>query len=240
MDLMVSGFPVFPVESGYIGFPFVRDDNGRMNECVGRVYDANWKPIRDFGNRFPSPTPPPPPPPGAKRSGPKPDILLIRDCIDAAFVGGKIYLGDSRQGLFFMVFDGRGEKISEIRVPVRPVEVRRTEKQRLLSDWREEMKNALDAYNPVVPNDYPAFLAFRVDGDEIHAITPVRKDGRYEILSFDLKGNILRRGFLFPLEPSWGYPPGTNGRFDILGGMLYSVDFNEAEERYELRVTPLE
>jgi len=53
-------------------------------------------------------------------------------------------------------------------------------------------------------------------------------------------GNRPPRGFLFPLEPSWRYPPGTNGRFDILDGRLYTVDFNEDEERYELRVTPLQ
>lgn len=239
MDLMVSDMPVFPIAGGYIGFPFVRDADGRMNECVGRVYDQAWKPVRDFGDRFPSPTPPPPPPPGAKRSGPKQDALLIKDCFDAVLAGGRLYQADSRTGLHLTVFDASGHRTGEIRIPVRPLNVPRAERQRLLDEWREEMKNAMDAYNPIVPDAYPAFLAFRVDGNEIHAVTPASKDGRYEILTFDAAGKILRRGFLFPLEPSWGYLPDMNGRFDILDGRLYSVDFNEEAERYELRVTPL-
>jgi hypothetical protein len=239
IDLMVSGFPVFPVETGYIGFPFVRGEDGRMNECIGRVYDRDWKPIRDFGARFPSPTPPPPPPPGAKTSGSKQDALLIKDCFDVVFAGGRLYQADSRLGLHINVFDTSGQKTGEIRVPVRPLEVPRAEKQRLLAAWREAMKSAADAYNPIVPDVYPAFLAFRVDGSEIHAVTPAGRDGRYEILTFDAKGKILRRGFLFLLEPSWGYLPEMNGHFDILDGRLYAVDYNEAAERYELRVTAL-
>jgi hypothetical protein len=101
------------------------------------------------------------------------------------------------------------------------------------------MKNYLDIYNPVVPDSYPAFLAFRLDGERIHVVTPARKDGRYEILTLDLKGKILKRGFLLPLEPNWGYPPDTSGRFDILDGRLYAVDYNEEAERYELRVATI-
>ncbi|MCX6560560.1 MAG: 6-bladed beta-propeller [Candidatus Aminicenantes bacterium] len=239
IDLMVSGFPVFPVETGYIGLPFVRGEDGQMNECIGRVYDQDWKPIRDFGVRFPSPTPPPPPPPGAKRGGSKQDVLLIKNCFDVVLAGGRLYQADSRLGLHLTVFDASGHQTGEIRVPVRPLDVPRAEKQRLLAHWREAMIKVLNEYNPIVPDAYPAFLAFRVDGSEIHAVTPASKNGRYEILTFDAAGKILRRGFFFPLEPSWGYLPEMNGHFDILDCRLYAVDYNEAAERYELRVTPL-
>jgi hypothetical protein len=70
-------------------------------------------------------------------------------------------------------------------------------------------------------------------------VTAARKEGRNEILTADLKGNVLRRGFLFPLEATWGYPPESDGCFDILAGTLYALAYNEAAERYELRVTPL-
>lgn len=239
MDLMVSDMPVFPVEGGYIGFPFVRGADGRMNECVGRVYDEAWKPVRDFGDRFPSPTPPPPPPAGVKVELPKQDLEVIRHTADAAFADGRVYLADSRKGLTLAVFDDRGEKAGEVRVPVPPRKISRQEKLRLLEEWREARKQVAHLYNPTVAEFYPAFAAFRLDGGRIYVVTAGRQDGRYEILTLDLQGRILQRGFLFPLEPSWGYPPGTNGRFDILDGRLYTVEFNEDEERYELRVTPL-
>ncbi len=239
IDLMASTFPVFPVEGGAIGFPFIRGEDGRMIECRGRVYDEAWKPVRDFGDRFPSPTPPPPPPPGAKKAGPKQDSLLIKDCADAQMGNGVLWFGDSRRGISITSFDGQGKATGEIRVPHQPLEVPRAEKARLMAEWREEMKNALDVYNPILPDIYPAFLAFRLDEGEVHFVTPEHKDGRYQILSVDLKGKVLRRAFLFPLQPAWDYPQATNGRFDVLAGKLYSVDYNEAAERYELRVTPL-
>jgi hypothetical protein len=239
MDLMVSDMPVFPVEGGYIGFPFVRGADGRMNECVGRLYDEAWKPVRDFGDRFPSPTPPPPPPAGAKVELSKSDLEIIRHAADAACADGRIYLADSRQGLSVAVFDVRGEKVGQIRVPIPLRRVSREEKRLLLEGWSEARRAVAHLYNPVVPDVYPAFAAFRLDGGRMHVVTAEHQGGRYEILTLDLQGRILKRGFLFPLEPSWRYPPGTNGRFDILDGVLYTVDFNEEAERYELRVTPL-
>lgn len=239
MDLMVSNLPVFPIEGGYIGFPFVRDEDGRMSDCIGRIYDLNWKPVRDFGARFPSPTPAPPPPAGAPRKEPKSDIDVIRHCADAVFADGKIYLADSRQGFYMGVYDTGGEKIGEIRVPLPLLKVPSEEKKRLVEEWREARKNVLHLYNPVVADTYPAFFAFRLDGDKIRVVTPAKKDGRYEILTLDRKGKILGRAFSFPLELSWRYPPAVNGRFDILDGRLYAVDYNDETEQYELRVTPL-
>lgn len=239
VDLMVSGLPVFPLDDRFVGFPFVRDETGRMVECVGRIYDAGWRPLRDFTDRFPSPTPPPPPPPGAKRSGPRQDVLLVKDYFDAAVQGGRIYFADSRKGLSISVYDGEGDRLSEIKPEMKPVAVSRRKRDDLIASWREEMKKYLDLYNPVVPDVYPAFFAFRVDGDEIYAVTPARKDGRYEVVVLDEKGRIFRRSFAFPYEPAWGYLPAINDRFDIRGGKLYAVDFNEESERYELRVTDL-
>jgi hypothetical protein len=239
VDLMVSGFPVFPLDGRYVAFPFVRDESNRMTECLGRIYDADWKPVRDFTERFPSPTPPPPPPPGSKSSGPKQKVLLIKDYCDGAVAGGRIYFADSRKGLSITVFDVKGEKLREIKPSIKPPSVSRKEREDLLSAWREEMKKFLDSYDPVVPDSYPAFFAFRMDGDEIHAVTSVRKGDLYEVITMDLEGKILRRSFAFPLEPSWGYLPGTNSRFDIRSGILYTVDYNDSEERYELGMTTL-
>jgi len=239
IDLMVSGLPVFPLGERNVGFPFIRDESGPMIECVGRIYDADWKPVRDFTGRFPSATPAPPPPPGAKRTGPKQDALLVKDYVGAAAAGGRIYFADSRKGISIAVYDGEGTQLSEIKVEAKPVSVTRSEREKMISEWREEMKNYLDLFNPVVPDVYPAFFAFRLDGNEIDILTPVRRDGRYEVIALDTAGKVLRRSFAFAHEPTWGYLPGIDNRFDIRGGKLYFVDYNEAAERYELEVTPL-
>ncbi|MBM3311105.1 MAG: hypothetical protein FJY80_06330 [Candidatus Aminicenantes bacterium] len=239
IDLMVSGLPVFPMGERNVGFPFIRDESGPMIECVGRVYDADWKPVRDFTGRFPSATPAPPPPPGAKRTGPKQDALLVKDYVGAAVEGGRIYFADSRKGISIAVYDGEGIQLSEIKVEAKPVSVTRNEREKMISEWREEMKDYLDLFNPVVPDVYPAFFAFRLDGNEIYVLTPVRRDGRYEVIALDTAGKVLRRSFAFAHEPTWGYLPGVNSRFDIRGGKLYYVDYNEAAERYELQVTAM-
>jgi hypothetical protein len=238
-DLMFSGFPVFPLEGRYVGFPFVRDDRGRMTSCVGRIYDEDWKPAADFTAPFPSPTPPPPPPPGSKSTGPKEDVLLIKDYCEATVAGGRIYFADSRKGLSISVFDARGAKIREIRPETTVVRVDPKFREELIAAWREDLKKYLEFYTPVVPDIFPALFAFRVDGEEIHAVTPLRRDGFYEIITMNLEGTVLRRSFSFPLEPSWGYPPSVNNHFDIRGGILYTTSYNEEKERMELRIAPI-
>jgi len=238
-DLMFSGFPVFPVDGRFIGFPFVRDERGRMTSCVGRIYEEDWKPAGDFAWLFPSPTPSPPPPPGAKNTGPKEDYRLIRDYCAGTVEGGRIYVADSRKGLSITVFDARGTKIREIRPETAPVRIDRKFREELIASWREEMKNYLDHFNPVVPDVLPDFFAFRVDGAEIHAVTPRRRDGLYEIVTMNLEGAVLRRTFAFPLEPSWDYLPAVNNRFDIRDGILYATSYNEERERTELRIRPI-
>jgi hypothetical protein len=239
MELMLSDMPVFPIEGGYIGFPFVRGEDGRMNDCVGRIYDAAWKPVRDFGDRFPSPAPPPPAPAGVKAPIAKQELEVIRSCAGAAFADGKVYLADSRKGFDLAVFNLCGEKTGEIRVPLPPRKVRREEKQQFLDDWREARKRVAPLFDPIIADVFPAFVAFRLDGERIYLVTAEHMDGRYEILTLDLGGKILKRGFLFPLEPLWRYPPATDSSFDILDGLLYSVAYNEGAEHYELRVTSL-
>lgn len=239
VDLMVSGLPVFPLGKRNVGFPFIREESGPMTNCVGRVYDEDWKPLRDFTDRFPSATPPPPPPPGAKTRGARQDALLIKDYVGAAVEGGRVFFADSRKGISVAVYDSEGTRLSELKVESNPVAVGREERETLIAEWREEMKNYLDLFNPVVPDVYPAFFAFRVDGGEIFVLTPVRRDGRYEIIALSTDGKVLRRSFAFAHEPTWGYLPGVNSRFDIRGGKLFYVDYNEAAEHFELQVTPL-
>jgi len=238
-DLMFSGFPVFPLGRGYAGFPFIRDERGRMISCVGRIYDENWKPTADFADRFPSPTPSPPPPPGAKITGPKEDDLLIKDYCAGWVEGERIYFADSRKGFSISVFDAQGAKIREIRQETTPVRIERKYRENLIAEWREERKKDLDRFNPVVPDVFPSLFAFRVDGEEILAVTPQWKDGLYEIITMNLEGTVLRRSFSFPLEPSWDHLPSVNSHFDIHGGILYTTAYNEDQERIELSILPI-
>jgi len=238
-DLMFSGFPVFPLEGRYVGFPFVRDERGRMTSCVGRIYEEDWKTAAEFTAPFPSPTPSPPPPPGAKSAGPKEEMLLIKDYCQATVAGGRIYFADSRKGLSVSVFDARGAKIREIRPETTVVRVDPKFRDELIAAWREDMKKYLEFYTPFVPDVFPALFAFRVDGAEIHAVTPRGRDGLYEIITMNLEGTILRRSFSFPLEPTWDYLPEVDHRFDIHGGILYTTSYNEEKERMELRIASL-
>ena len=238
-DLMFSGFPIFPLGGRYVGFPFVRDEDGKMRSCLGRIYEEDWKPVVDFTPPFPSPTPPPPPPPGSKIKPPKEDVLLIKDYGSGIVEGDRIYFADSRKGLSISIFDAQGRSVREIRLEEPPVGIDRKFRQDLIAAWREDMKKYLDLFNPVVPEVFPALFAFRVDGVEIHAVTPRRQNGFYEIVTLNLEGKILRRSFAFPLEPTWDYLVEVDKRFDIRNGILYSLTYNEDKEQVELRIAPI-
>jgi len=222
--------PFLPVGKNFVGFPMERRDDGSLALPVGCIYDDGGKVLRKFYGELPA-GPPPPPPPGRASPAKKRDVPLIQDYVDYAVHEDKIFVADSRKGLFVAVFNENGDLLYEIRQEIKRIKVPKDYKEAALTGskyWQ--------SYNPVVPEYFPAFVGFKIDGGRIYAVTPAQDKGNYEAIVTDLKGKILERSYRFPLEPNYFAHAAFNWRYDIEENQFVWFAYNDAKEYYELHI----
>jgi hypothetical protein len=230
-------YPFLPVGKNFVGFPMERRDDGSLSPAAGCIYDKDLKPKKKFFGEFPM-GPPPPPLPGSRPPATKTDTLLIRDYADYAVYGEKIYVADSRKGLFISVFDENGDLLYEIRHPVEKVKVPKSYLDAVIKE-RKASKYWDSIYshqNPVVPDYFPDFVGFKVDGGRIYVVTPAQKAGLYEVIVMDLKGQLLEKSFRFPIKPNFGNLASFRLNYDVEGNEFIWFAYNDAKEMYELHI----
>jgi len=225
-------YPFLPVGKNLAGFPLERREDGSMLPPMGVIYDQAGKPVKRF-IKVPDILPPPPPPPRSSLPPGMEDILMIRDYFDYAVRDNKIFVADSTKGFFISVFDETGALLYEIRHTL--------DRVRVSKEYRDTaIKSRPDRYwtthKPVFPEYFPAFAAFKIDGDRIYAITPAKRDARCEVIIMDLKGKILERTFRFPIQIDFWLPYFFARRFDVEAGRFVWVEYNDSKEQYELHV----
>jgi len=221
----------------------------------GRVFDKEFKNVKQFVSDIPSlyppPPPPPPPPPGQKEpalkeSKPEPKTIYeaIPECTDFAVADDKIFVADTRTGFHISVFDDQGRPLYEI--------TKSYEKLKVPGDFRAPYLQFLKQKNAWLLNQadikfreyYPAFYFFKIADDKIYIATYAKKDGLNELYVLDLKGNILKRSFSFPLDQTFdsNYQNFSVAkiRCDIRGGKIYFLMKNEKTDSYELHIQDIE
>jgi len=220
----------------------------------GRVFDKEFKTVKQFVSDIPSlypPPPPPPPPPGQKEpalkeSKPEPKIVYeaIPECIDYAVANDKIFVADTRKGFHISVFDDQGRLLYEI--------TKGYDKLKVPADFQGPYLQFLKQKNAWLLNQadikfreyYPAFYFFKIADNKIFIATYAKKDGLNELYVLDLKGNILKRSFSFPLDQTFdsNYQNFSVAkiRCDIRGGKIYFLMKNEKTDSYELHIQDIE
>ena len=228
----IMTYPFLPVGDHFVGFPRERQEDGSLLPPMGVVYDAAGKLAKRFID-VPDILPPPPPPRGSSRPSGIEDVLMIRDYFDYAVHDDKIFVADSSKGFFISVFDETGTLLYEIRHAL--------DKLKVTKDYRDFAKKSQPerywaTHKPIFPDYFPAIAAFKIDGGGIYAITPAKRDGRYEVIVMDLKGNILERRFRFPIQIDLWVPYRFARTFDVEAGRFVWVEYNDSKEEYELHI----
>ena len=226
----------------------------------GRVFDREFRVIKQFTSEIPSsllyppppPLPPPPPPrPGQQETttgkpaaGPKADYQAIPDCIDFGVADDKIFLADTREGFRIAVFDAQGNPIAEIK--------KKDEKLRVPPGFRDEYMKLIREKSAWLLNVadfqfreyYPAFMSFNIADGKIYVATHARRNGMNELIVMDLKGDILKRSFSFPLhsdfDPSYNNFNVAKRLYAIYDGRIFFLMKNEKTNAYELQIKSIE
>jgi beta-lactamase regulating signal transducer with metallopeptidase domain len=254
-EILVSLYPIVPFGDKFVSLVADRADISKnIDRAFGRIFDADFRMIREFYGEIPFVTPPPPPPPppplgqkaearGNNVAVSKVDYQAIPECIDFAVADGKIFVADTRKGFHIAVFDAMGVPLYEINqdyvvLPVPP------EYSSALKKKLDEMQGWLNQVaNIKVHDSFPAFYSFKIADDKIFVSTYAEKDGLHELVVMDLKGNVLKRSFSFPLGSS--YDPLYNNffivrdQYAILGDKIYYLAKNSKDGSYEVRIQDL-
>ncbi len=226
----VMVYPYLPVGNHFVGAPLERDEDGRSLPLTLIVYDQAGQPLKRL-LEIPDVMPPPPPRPGSSVPSGKLNQLMIREYFDYIVYDHKIFVADSNQGLAIKVFDETGNLLYEIRHPI--------EKIRVPKDYRDRVLRSLkflENNQPIFPPYFPSFVAFKIDDGKIYVITPAQKNQLNEVITMDLKGQILDRSFCFPMEISYSIPSYCARTFDVEKDCFVWVEYNEPAERYELHI----
>jgi hypothetical protein len=226
-------FPYLPVGKNFVAFPHDRRQDGSFAPAGGCIYDGEGKLLKRFYEAFPE-FPQAPPPPGSGPPAQKQDALMVREYADWLVHKGMIFVADSRKGLSISVFDEEGNLLYEIQHKVDRVRVTKGFRESVLEERKKSKYAEYD--NPVFPEFFPAFVGFKIDDDRTYVITPVQKDGLYEVIEMDLKGKILERGFRFPIRPFFNVPEASALQYDVEDGKFLWLEYNEAKEVHELHI----
>ena len=134
-----------------------------------------------------------------------------------------------------------GNKKSEIKkdyekIRVSPqFETNYMKEQRQSKRWQQLKAN----FNYKFKTYFPAFSSFKTRQDKIYLTSYKKRDGKFEVVVLDLRGNILKRVFVMPQSKHGSindqYRP-LSGTYDIYQDKLYFLKDNEEEEGWELHV----
>lgn len=166
---------------------------------------------------------------------PKNDFRPITDCVEYSVYDRKLFVGNTVRGFYFIVFNERGEKVSEINLPYNKQPVKTDEKEEYidrLAHWHGE--KVRKKYNFVFPDFYPAFASFSTDDDRIYVFLhnphPITNKEQ-QIVILDLHGKILKKVSMpLPLDAA----------FDIMDGTFYYLSDNEETEMWEIHAIKID
>jgi len=230
---LLGPYNFLPVGSNFVGFAMERQEDGSFSAPMGYIYNQEGKVLQKFYRDMPVGAPPPPPPGGGAPTK-KQDVPLIKDYTDYTVYKNRIYVADSRKGLFISVFDERGKFLYAIKPQVEKIRVPKGLKDSFLQEAKARNPQYWDFFNPVFPEFFPPFIGFKIDDDKIYVITPAQKDEKYEVIVMSLKGQILERSFCFPLKPQYDFLAVFNRTYDVEKDKFIWYAYNQGKEYYEL------
>ena len=223
---------IHPVEDNYIGTTSVIEANKKIPDYKSvDIYDKNFKKIKNIYK-------------GTLGRGwlyfvsgttKKQDRLMVKDYSDYIIYKDKVYFGNTKKGFCLIVYDSSGKKLHEINRNFEKLKVTEKYKQEVMKREREapDWEKWEKTWNYIFPDYFPAYDNIIISDDKIYFVTYRIAGNKSEVIVTDLKGKFLRKTFL-PVDPY-----SRDFQFSIYKDKVYYLVENEAEEMFELHVSPL-
>ncbi len=159
---------------------------------------------------------------GAKKN----DVIMVKDYVEIEVYKDRIYVGDTRKGFYFAVYDCTGKKLYDVKNEYEPLKISekyKKEKIRILQE-KPYWDSIKDKVNLHFPGDFPAYRAARFSDDKIYFVTFLSSNGKDETIVTDLDGKFLGKAWV----------PSDILHFSISKDTLYWLVENEKKEMWEL------
>jgi hypothetical protein len=155
-------------------------------------------------------------------------IRMVKDYVEMQVYKDRIYIGDTRKGFFFEVFDSSGKKLYEVNNKYVPQKIPGDYKKEMIkikqeSPWWDKIKDKAEL---IFPGYFPAYRDCLFSDDKIYFVTFISSNDKDETIITDLKGNILGKT----------YVPSNIKIFTIYKDNVYWLVENEDEEMLELYI----
>jgi hypothetical protein len=146
-----------------------------------------------------------------------------------------------RQGFVIEILDADGNVLHAIKPEFQPIPFTNKDKEKVITYWREDRGYNREQVEWLekrtdFPDHYPPFLAGRVDGGKIYAVTYRQEEGRRECLVYDLNGRFIKRTW-FPLAMA---APNFAGPFAIRGDTFYQFIYDDKDSVWKLHRNPID
>ncbi len=173
-------------------------------------------------------------------TGPKAAANWVRDCTKARVYRDRLFIGASGTGYFIRVFNRRGEKAYDIRIPYRKQRVTDSYKFMRLERAKKIMgkvrfKELRKRFRIEFPEYFPAFVNFFVANGKVYVFKYPVDTQIVEVL--DLKGSRLAAGTI-TLTGARECIEGD--AFHIEGNRLFHMVENDEDECWEIQSILLE
>lgn len=170
------------------------------------------------------------------------EYKMIYHYFDYLAHGDKIFVADSRKGLFISVFDTDGNHLYDIKHEMEPFKVSREYRRKAMelfkivySQYYEIKKKSSFTFYEY----FPPMKHIWIDNNKIYVTTYRQEDGKNELIILDIKGKILKRMFLpFESMQDWRIL-GAVDPYTVHKDVLYELVENEETETWELHTTDL-
>jgi hypothetical protein len=210
-------YMVFPLGENFVGLEGKFNREAKKSSTAITLFDKDIKSIKVLAESERKT-------PG--RSG-SIEMEITHDYLGHDVCGENVYIGETKNGFCFEVFNSKGDKLYRIDKEYEKLEVTDEYKKKFIEEMKEWSfyKRLKDRVKFTCRKYFPAFSNFRINNKKIYVFTYKEKDEKPEVIIMDLKGNILKKTFL-----------PDKGIFSIDNDRFYYLKENEEEEVWELFV----
>jgi len=181
-------FLVYPKGENFVGMEMKFDRESQKSSAAITLFDKDFKTIKVVAESE------------IRRRGGSGTIemQMIRDYLGHDVYGENIYVGDTKKGFFFEVFNSKGNKLYQIEKEYEKLEVTDEYKNNYIENMKKSTfyKQVKDRVKFTCMKYFPAFKNFSINNGKIYVLTYKIKDKKQEVIIIDLKGNILKKTFL--------------------------------------------
>jgi hypothetical protein len=156
------------------------------------------------------------------------ELLLIPDTAKCEVYNDRIYIGDTTRGFFFSVFDSKGKKLFEIKLPYKKILITEREKHAYYERLKSWHGNRVHQVRLLFPDYFPAYNDFMISDDKIYVlrhVTDPLKAKNQEVYVLGIDGKLLKKANI-NYSPSFSFYFHKNN--------YYYLNDNEESEEWEL------